>query len=107
MTKINDHDRKHLQSFPSRRKAQVIQKIMSLSPVQNATIGGGNQFELAVFKLHREGYQLIDMQPHEMLLTTVWYRKRRSLLRGGAEVIMLLWEYEEDSHSTTTMKWKI
>jgi len=106
-TQINDQDREHLQAFPPDLKTQVMEKIMSLAPVQNMVYRGNNQFEKAMLNIRREGYGLIDVQPHETAFISVWYRKNGSFLGKGADVTMLLWENGEDSDSTTLMSWKI
>jgi hypothetical protein len=106
-TQITDLDRKHMQKFSAHRKAQVMEKIMSLTPVRSVVCDGKNQFEKTILKIHREGYRLIDMQAQETAFTTVWYHKDRSLLGGSADVIMVLWEGSEDGDSTTIMNWKV
>lgn len=106
-SQITDADRAHLEAFPAERKAEIMNKIMSLTPVYNVVHQGGNQFEKAVLRMHREGYQLIDMQPHETAFTTVWYRKDRSILNKKSDIVMLLWEDGEVVDSTTIMNWRI
>jgi hypothetical protein len=109
ITQINDRDREHLRAFPAHRKAQVMKQIGSRAPAQSVVYRGKNEYEKAVLNLHRDGYGLIDMQPQELLFTTVWYRKDRSFLSTGADVTMLLWEDggNDDDDSTTMTNWRI
>jgi hypothetical protein len=106
-TRITDVDRAHMQAFPQEHKAVVMEKIMSVKPLQTVVHQGGNHFEKAVLNMHRESYELIDLQPHETAFTTLWYRKNRSFLGKKADVTMLLWEDGEVSDSTTIMTWQI
>jgi len=106
ITQINVLDHTHMQAFPAHRKAQVMEKIMSLTPIKNEEHQGNNQFEKAVMHLHREGYGLIDLQPQETVFTSVWYRKIRAF-GGSADVTMLLWEVDENDMSITMMRWRI
>ena len=107
ISQVNALDHQHMQAFPAHRKAQVMEKIMSLTPVANVLSQGNNKFEKAVMNLHREGYGLIDLQPQETVFTSVWYRKSRALVGKGADVTMLLWEDDEGGASVTMMSWRI
>ena len=110
ITQINDRDREHLRAFPPHRKAQVMRHIGSRVPARSVVYRGKNEYEKAVLNLHRDGYGLIDMQPQELLFTTVWYRKDRSFLSKGIDVTMLLWEHGGHSHGgdlTTLATWRI
>ena len=107
ISQVNALDHLHMQAFPAHRKAQVMEKIMSLTPVANVLSQGNNKFEKAVMNLHREGYGLIDLQPQETVFTSVWYRKSRALVGKGADVTMLLWEDDEGGASVTMMSWRI
>ena len=110
ITQINDIDREHLRAFSAFRKALVMQKIEVLTPTRCVTYHGKNEYQKAIINIHRDGYGLIDMQPQELLFTTVWYRKDRSFLSKGVDVTMLLWEHGGDSHEgdlTTLATWRI
>ena len=106
-TRITDIDRAHMQAFSQERKAAVMAKIMTLTPLQTVVHQGGNQFEKAVLNMHREKFLLIDLQPHETAFTTVWYRDSRLFLGKQSDVTMLLWEDGEVCDSTTIMTWRI
>ena len=106
-TQITDIDRAHMQAFSQERKAAVMAKIMTLTPLQTVVHQGGNQFEKAVLNMHREKFLLIDLQPHETAFTTVWYRDSRLFLGKQSDVTMLLWEDGEVCDSTTIMTWRI
>ena len=107
ISQVNALDHQHMQAFPAHRKAQVMEKIMSLTPVANVLSQGNNKFEKAVMNLHREGYGLIDLQPQETVFTSVWYRKSHAFLDKSADVTMLLWEDDEGGASVTMMSWRI
>jgi hypothetical protein len=110
LTQINDLDREHLQAFPPQRKAQVMNRIMSSAPARSVVLQGKNEYEKTVITIHRDGYGLIDMQLHENVFTSVWYRKERSFLGRGADVTMLLWEDGDNcdaGDSTTQTTWKL
>ena len=109
-TQINDLDREHLRAFPALRKELVMQKIEVIAPTRCATHKGKNEYQKAIINIHRDGYGLIDMQPHDSVFTSLWYRKDRSFLSMGADVTMLLWEdggNDDDDDSTTMTSWKI
>ena len=107
MTQINDRDREHMQSFPGDVKAQLLSKINSLQPIGCMVSNGSISFEKAMINIHREGYALIDLDPYETAFSSVWYRKSRKLRGGVTEVIMLMWEENENSDTTTVRHWEI
>jgi hypothetical protein len=106
ITQINERDREHMQQFSPELKAQVLKQIATLKPEENESYQGDNRFEKVMMIIHREGYGLIDMQPHETALTSVWYRKNGRMSKG-AEVMMLMWEENAQGDTTTVMRWKI
>jgi hypothetical protein len=109
-TQINNRDREHLQAFSADHKAQVMKKIGTRAPTCSTVYQGKNAYEKAVLNIHRDGYELIDMQPHASVFTTLWLRKDRSFLSKGADVTMLLWEDAGDGvdgDSTTISTWRI
>ena len=106
ISQINGLDHEHMQAFPAHRKAQVMAKIMSLTPIRNEVHQGNNKFAKAVLRLHRDGYGLIDVQPQETVFTTVWYRKN-SAFGNSADATMLLCEEDENGASITMMSWRI
>ena len=68
---------------------------------------GKNEYLKAVVSLRRDRYQMMYMQPREFQVSAYWYRKDRSFLSRGADVVMLLWEHGGDSYegdSTTLAK---
>lgn len=106
--RIHQEDIQHLQAFSDARKAAVMQKIMSNPPAETVVSEGDNDFEKTVFKLHRDGFGLIDLQPHETACATVWYRRKPALLRRPDEdVAMLLWETQERGAATTLITWRV
>ena len=105
ITQINDGDRAYMQAFPAQLKAQVLNKISLLEPDESVVYHGNNRFEKAMMIIHREGYGLIDMQPHETAFSSVWYRKGRKLTGKNAEVTMLMWEESEHGDVTTVVRW--
>jgi hypothetical protein len=107
VTQINDRDREYMQAFPAQLKARVMHKILSQEPEENVVYQGNNRFEIAMMNIHRDGYGLIDMQPHETAFSSVWYRKGRKLTGKSAEVIMLMWEEGDHGETTTVANWKL
>lgn len=106
--KINPEDMKHLRAFSSAKKTAVLQKIMSRAPARTVVLDGSNDFEKALLRLRRDGFGLIDLQPQESACTSVWYRRRPSLLkRPGEDVAMLLWEAQERGEATTLITWNV
>ena len=56
----------------------------------------------------QDGFALIDMQPMETALTTVWYHRSVMPARfAREEVTMLLWETQAAGESTTLIRWRI
>jgi hypothetical protein len=106
ITQINERDREHMQQFSPELKVQVMQKIATLKPEENESYQGDNRFEKVMMIIHREGYGLIDLQPYESALTSVWYRKNGRMSKN-AEVMMLMWEETAQGDNTTVMRWKI
>lgn len=108
LTRINDADLAHLAAFPACDRSHVMEKIMSRMPLANQVHTENHHFEKTMLLLHDEGYGLIDMQPLETALTTVWYRQGRSLpWHKRAEVTMVLWETTCAGDSTSVMTWRI
>ena len=108
-SRIHDEDIEHLEAFPGERKAAVMHKIMSLMPAGRVVLSGDNDFEKTVLKLRREGYGLIDLQPHEQAFSCIWYRRSKALFsRAGADVAMLLWEMQDPPGAlTTVLTWRL
>ena len=107
-SRIDHRDLEHLEAFPGDQKAKVMQKIMSVQPVERVVLDEDNGFERAVLKLRREGYALIDVQRQEIAFSCIWYRKTKSLFNGaGADVAMLLWEMQDLGCETTVLTWRI
>ena len=106
--KINNEDLKHLRAFSTAKKTAVMQKIMSRPPGRTVVLDGSTDFEKTLLRLRRDGFGLIDLQPQESACTSVWYRRRPSLLRRAAEdVAMLLWEAQDPGEATTLSTWTV
>jgi hypothetical protein len=97
LTRITDDDRDHMRAFPAHQKLQMMEKIMSCTPATNAAFSGNNHYERAILRLRRDDFRLIDLQPQEFLLTSVWCKKRRSAIgMPRLEVALLLWIVDEE-----------
>ena len=110
LTQINDRDREHLRAFPAHRKAQVMKQISSKTPARVVVNQGKNEYEKAVFSLHRDRYRLMYMQPDEFQFSAYWYRKDRAFFSKGADVVMLLWQHGGAGSAgdlTTLATWRI
>lgn len=108
MTRINNEDMKHLESFSAAQRSTVLSKIMSHRPAKTVVMEGNNHFEKMLIRLRRDGYGLIDLQPQETACTSVWYRRTPALLRNPrGDVAMLLWETQERGEATTVITWKV
>jgi hypothetical protein len=95
--RITSIDLEHMRTFSTRRKQQVMGEIMSRVPTSNSVVTGHNQYEKTILRLRKEGFRLIDLQPQEHMLTSVWYRNAGSIIgMRRLEVVMLLWEVEDD-----------
>jgi hypothetical protein len=108
-TRINESDTQHMDRFPAAKKARVMEKIMSLAPLTNAQCTESHHFEKTMMRLRKDGFELIDIQPLETALTTVWYRRkgRFPLGRAPADVTMVLWEAQDEGDTTTVMTWRV
>jgi len=104
--RITDEDLDYMHAFPSRRKQKVLQEIMIRTPVSSLVIAGHNHYEKTILKVRKDGFRLIDLQPQEFVLTSVWCRSARSMIGlPRLEVAMLLWVVEEEMTNVTT--WRI
>jgi hypothetical protein len=107
-TRINESDTQHMNDFPAEQKAHVMEKIMSRTPLTSEQCMESHHYEKTMMRLHSEGYRLIDLQPLETALTTVWYRQGRSMpWHKRADVKMVVWETEPSGETTTVMTWRI
>jgi hypothetical protein len=105
-SRINDADLNYMHGFPMRRKQRLMEEIMSRTPVSNSVVEGHNHYEKTILKLRKDGFQLIDLQPQEFVLTSVWCRNTRSVIGlPRVEVAMLLWVVEEEVTNVT--RWRI
>ena len=103
--RITSDDLDHMHGFPEDKRQEILGKIMSRIPETNAAFTGNNHYEKMILNLRRDDYRLIDLQPQEFLLTSVWYRKTRSVIGlPRLEVVMLLWVVEEDLTSLKTWR---
>ena len=55
MTRINNDDMKHLESFSEAQKNTVLRKIMSHPPAKTVVMEGNNPFEKTLIRLRRAG----------------------------------------------------
>ena len=103
---INEADHQHLESFPSERKATLIQRILSRNPDKSIELGGKLDFERTLRRLRRDGYALIDMQLHETAFYSIWFRKSNGVMDWRRiEVAMVLWELRGGDCTTTVQSW--
>jgi hypothetical protein len=104
--RITSEDIDHMNAFPVNRREKILEKIMSRLPATSAEFTGNNQYEKMLLTLRRDDFRLIDLQPQEFMLTSVWCRKTRSVIGlPGLEVVMLMWVVEEDL--TTLRTWRL
>ena len=94
MAQLSDKDLQHLRTFSPHKKAELIDAIMTRAATQQRTCYSNAQYDLALAKLRKGGYGLIDFQPLETAFTTVWYRNKSRLLglSKSESVVMLVWE---------------
>ena len=105
---IGESDILHMNDFPAGDKGRVMGRIMSLAPLSTEVHSKRNDYEKSLLLLRKDGFALIDMQPMETALTTVWYH--RSVMRARfarEEVTMLLWETQAAGEATTLIRWRI
>lgn len=104
--RITDDDLNHMNGFPAVRKLALIETIMSCAPAASVAFTGNNHYERAILRLRRDEFRLIDLQPQELLFTSVWYRKCRSAMKmSRIELAMLLWVSKEELTNLTM--WRI
>lgn len=105
---IGDADIMHMNAFPVKDKHRLLDKIMSQTPVSTEVRSDSNHYEKSLIRLRKDGFVLIDMQPLETALTTVWYHKGPMPGRFAREdVTMMLWETRPAGDTTTIMAWRI
>lgn len=82
---------------------------MERPPASEQICDGAHCYENTVTRLHAQGYQLIDLNPQETVLTAVWYRKTTSWfgLRGAEFAVMLVWESTGSGERTTSSAWQL
>ena len=105
---ISDADIAHMNAFPARDKHRLMDKIMSQTPFSTEVRSDSNHYEKSLIRLRKDGYALIDIQPLETALTTVWYHK--GVMRGRftlEDVTMMLWETQPSGDTTTIMVWRV
>ena len=104
--RITGEDLDYMHAFPPRRKQRLMEEIMTRTPATSTAVTGHNHYEKTLLKLRRDGFRLIDLQPQEFVLTSVWCRNARSVIGlPRLEVAMLLWVVEEELTNLTT--WRI
>jgi hypothetical protein len=85
-------DRDHMTAFPTRRKREILYRIQSCEPLANTDLRGTHQYEKTVLRLRQNHFQLIDIQPREVFLTSVWCKQSRTLLGARCwDVAVVLW----------------
>ncbi len=106
---ISESDIRQMNLFPQTEKSRVMEAIMSLTPLKTEMRSDANYYEKSLISLRKEGFGLIDLQPLETALTTVWYRRAGRLPARFAreDVTMLLWESQDDGEATTVIHWRI
>ncbi len=103
--RINSDDLDHMNAFPADRREKFLEWIMSCLPETNTEFTGNNQYEKMILTLRRDDFRLIDLQPQEFMLTSVWCRKTRSVIGlPRFEIAMLLWEVNEDLTNLKTWR---
>lgn len=106
--RIGSDDLSFLRRFSEVHKNEVMQRIMSRRPEKTVVMDGDNEFEKTLIRLRRDGYGLIDLQPQEAACSSVWYRRKPSLLkRGNEDIAMVLWETTEAGQATTLITWQM
>ena len=107
---ITDQDLGHMKTFSENTKRKIISEIMIRTPVEESNLHGNTSYAKAVLKLRARGLELIELQPQETALTTVWYSQTRTLL-GCMKLevaAMLIGEFGgHDENSATLRIWRI
>ena len=104
-----DCDLVHLHRFPAQKRQKILRAIMERPSASEQICDGAHCYENTVTRLHAQGYQLIDLNPQETMLTAVWYRKTTSWfgLRSEESAIMLVWESGDGCEKTTLCAWQL
>ena len=104
-----DRDLLHLHNFPARKQQKILRAIMEKEFASEQICDVAHCYENTDTRLHAQGYQLIDINPQETVLTQVWYRKTMpwfGLLRAESAV-MLVWEFSASGEKTTLCVWPL
>ena len=105
---ISDADILHMNAFPARDKSRLLDKIMSQTPFSTEVRSDSNHYENSLLRLRKDGFALIDMQPLETALTTVWYHNGpMPKCFKREDVTMMLWETQPAGDTTTIMVWRV
>ena len=106
---ITEKDLNHMYAFPPAERAELMQKIMSRTPVEERVFEGNNRSVRALWRLRDEGLKLVDLKPQETIFTSVWYRNGRSLLiRQKPQIAaMIVWEVNDDQEVATFKVWHV
>jgi hypothetical protein len=109
---FSGQDMQHLNAFSPHKKAQLLQTIMARPAMRQRTCTSNAQNDLALAKLRKGGYGLIDLQSMETAFTSVWYRKTSRLLGLDTKetVVMLVWEFngaKGDDTTTLLSTWEL
>ena len=110
MAVITSQDMSHMKTFPSAQRARIMREIMSRSPIAERNYEGNTHFVKTILKLRADGLRLIDVQPFETALASVWYKKNASLLGKTKSdfAAMVVWQCSAREQDVTTVKvWRI
>ena len=102
---LTEQDMQQLHAFPAHRKAHLVNTIMARRPTRELTCTSNTQYDIAILKLRKSGYVLIDLQPMETAFTSLWYRRKSKLLGLSAaeSVVMLVWEMGDDDSDVSAL----
>ena len=106
MALITEQDMNYMKAFPAKEKAQIIRQIMSRSPAEELNFEGNDTCAKTILGLRMRGLELIDLQPQETAVTTVWYAKKTSYLGlAKSEVAaLMLCQFKADDEDLTTVR---
>jgi hypothetical protein len=96
---------RRLRAFPPMERTELLEKIACHQPAREAFVA---DFHSNAERLHREGFSLIDVEHRPDALTSVWYRRKPSLLKKRpSDVALLQWEQRDQGETTRLVTWRI
>ncbi len=110
MALITDQDLKHMKDFSAKKKTHIMQHIMSKLPAKEFSFEGNDTCGKIVPRLRADGLGLIDLQPQETAVTTVWYMKKTSYLGflKSEVAALVLSEFKSNDEDVTMVRlWRI